>query len=1361
MTELLKDLRSRDIKVWREGGNLRFSAPAGALTPELRAQLTAHKAELLAHLSDIASAGTVIPRIDRTGGVPLSFAQERLWMLDRLEPGMAAYNVAHCWRIAGPLDPAALERSLHELARRHEILRTTFSTAANGTPLQTVHPFAARALPLISIAPGDLAAIAEAEAARPFDLVAGPLWRTTLARLGESDHALFLTWHHIICDAWSDAIFARELTALYAAIHAGQPSPLPALPLQFGDYAHWQRATSGGAALAAQLAFWRARLRGDRPPLPLPADRPRPARQSHRGAVRTRDLSSGLAAQMRDLARTENVTLFILTLAAFKALLARYCGEADICVGTPIMQRPNVETEGLIGFFLNMLALRSDLSGDPGFRELLQRVRATTLAAFQHQDVPFEKIVEDLHPSRDLSHQPLFQVAFVLQPSGETAPAFPGATVEPLTTPVTTAKFDLTLFLEETREGMRATMEYSTDQFEAETVDRMLASLELLLGGIVADPATPLSRLPILSAAEQRRILTEWSGSERAYPRDQTISDVFAKCAAATPAAIAVVEGSARLTYAELDTHANRIAHFLQARGIRAGDFVGLRAERSLAFVVKLLGIAKAGAAYLPLDDKEPAERLAAMKAACTLIIDAEPDGDLPAGPVLSAARADGPAYVLFTSGSTGVPKGVVVPHRGITRLVINNDYAPFQPDDVVAFASNVCFDAATFDIWGALLNGAKLVVVPQDVLLSASDFAAFLAERGVTTLFLTTALFNQIARQNPAALRPLKHVLFGGEACNPDCVRRVLDHGAPQRLIHVYGPTETTTFASWHLVREVPADAVTVPIGQPIANTTIHLLDSGLQALPSGVIGEIFIGGPGVAFGYLNDPELTAARFLETQFGRLYRTGDLARRRADGAIEFCGRIDSQLKLRGFRIEPGEIETALQRHASVRQATVVVREIGQDRALVAYLVPGDTSAPGDAELRGFLQHHLPAPMVPAAFVWLPALPLTPSGKLDQRALPSPSVSERDATATSVAPRNDVESSVAKIWAELLGRNSFSVHDDFFAVGGHSLLAIQLLARLREKFRVDVPVRRLFETPTIEGVARFLAAELPPPPPLRQLRSLITIQRGEPGQRPFFLVPGGWGGEVEFLVYAQIKLHVGADLPIYGLKARGFDGIEAPHRSVREMAVDYVDEIRTVQPHGPYLLGGECIGGVLAYEMARRLEELGERLGLLVMLDTWRPSQEALRQFSARERSEHWITRWNARVVQPFHEHIEKLSRLTPGEKVRYVWQRATRKRGCKIGEDAEPTALETRKQLTHYPRLLMAHPVGPYSGKLTLLIDETSHRTQGSLGWDGVPTGGLEIHLLPGDHVSYIREHAAAAAAKLRAVIDRANQVPA
>ena len=1357
MTELLTELRKRDIKVWREGGNLRFSAPKGALTPELRAELSTHKAELLAQLDRGADPIAPLSPDVRSAGVPLSFSQERLWVLSRMDPDVAAYHIPHCWRIRGPLHREALEWSLDEILRRHEILRTAFQTGKDGAPIQIVRPFRPRGLPFMSASAAELEPLAAAESARPFDLERGPLWKAILLRLGEEDHALLVIWHHLICDAWSEGIFARELETLYGAFSQGHPSPLPDLPIQYGDFADWERKQLTGERLKPHLEYWRKKLGEERPPLALPGDRPRPARQSYRGALATRTLSKDLWEKAQPLARVEGVTPFMFLLTVFEALLVRHTGETDLCIGSPIAQRSRVETEDLIGFFVNILALRTDISGDPSFREILRRVRTTTLEAFEHQDAPFEKVVEDLHPVRQTSHHPLFQVAFVLLPTASGLPALPGLEITSVPPPTETSKFDLTLFFEDTGEGLRAMMEYATDQFEAGTIERMLESLELLFDGAVAQPDIPLSRLPILSAADRERVLVEWNRTECPFPQERTVASLFEDWAEKTPNATAMIDGEESLTYAALNTRANAIACHLQSRGVKTGDLVGLPAERSIRFVAGILGILKAGGAYVPLDEKEPAVRLAAMREACAFLLENEaiPEAGGDAVPAGSAASGKTAAYVLFTSGSTGTPKGVLVPHQAINRLVIHCDFAQFTSADTVAFASNVCFDAATLEIWGALLNGGKLVVTARDVLLSPSALAAHLAEHGITAMFLTTSLFNRMAQEAPTMFRGVRHLLFGGEAADAASARRVLESGGkPERLVNGYGPTETTTFAVCHLVERVEGNSV--PIGRPIANTQIYVLDPTLQPVPPGVPGEIYIGGPGVALGYLDEPELTAERFLDTEFGRVYKTGDRARWRANGVLDYLGRADTQIKLRGFRMEPGEIEAALLKHPGIRHAAVTIRDLHGEKALTAYLVRTPGAAPAEKEIREFLQRHVPAQMIPTFYGWLDAMPLTANGKLDLKALPEPDSTPAPRTSL-IEPRNDIESGIAELWTSVLGRNGFSMQDDFFTVGGHSLLAIQLLSRLREKFGVDIPARQLFDAPTIEGLAELIERRETAPPPAGKLHSLIPILRGDKSRRPLFLVPGGWGGEIEFLAYGQLKMHLGPDLPLYGLRARGADGEDEPHRTVEEMAAAYVTEIRTLQPRGPYVIAGECIGGTLAYEMARVIESQGETVDPLILLDTEVPSKANAQWFHATERSENRRKFFESRIRRPAQEHWEKISHLSLGEKVSYITTRIFRRRAKQSQNSYAP---DERKLLSHYPELLMKHPLQPYGGRVTLLINEAHYATDNVLGWDNAPTGGLDIHVLPGDHLSYIREHAVSAAAKLRELIDRATPIP-
>ena len=1300
-----------------------------------------------------------IPRRPAGQLAPLSAGQHQMWVVDQMLPGNPAYNIPFAYRIRGELDVHALEECLNQIIQRHESWRTTFREF-EGDPVQEIHPECRIEICITDIAhlPAEeretkLGALAAEEGERPFDLRRLPLIRVSLFKLGDAGHVLLINLHHIICDHGSCAIFARELTAFYAAFRSGQPNPLPELALQYADYAQWQRGMCGDAAVDSHLAFWRARLGGDRPPLAVPADHPRPARQSHRGGMRIRDFSGALATKVRDLAREEGVTLFILTLASFKALLARYCHETDICIGSPIAQRPNVETEGLIGYFLNMLALRSDLSGDPDFRELLRRVRSTVLDAFQNQDVPFQKIVEDLHPSRNLSHHPVFQVAFVLMPTDETVPSFAGTSAVPFAVPVTTAKFDLTLFIEETPDGMRAMMEYSADQFEAATADRMLESLELLLEGIVADPSTPLSRLPILSAAQRQRILTEWSGSARPYPEHQTIAARFAEVAAETPGAIAVIEGDGRLTYAELDARADRVAHFLQSRGIRAGEFVGLRAGRSLSFVVKLLGIAKAGAAYVPLDEKEPATRLETMKAACALIIDEEPEFDAPSDPITSAAHAGGPAYMLFTSGSTGVPKGVIVPHRGITRLVVNNDYAPFQPDDVVAFASNVCFDAATFEIWGALLNGGALVVTPPDVLLSAAALAEHLARHRVTTLFLTTSLFNQIAQQSPAMFRGLRTMVFGGEAADAHSVRLVLENGRPQRLVNGYGPTEATTFAVCHVVEQIAGPRV--PIGRPIANTTAFILNAALQPVPIGVSGELHIGGPGVALGYHAAPELTAERFISTEFGRLYRTGDLARWLADGTIDCLGRADQQVKLRGFRVEPGEIEAALRGIPGIGDSAVVPRETAPGNLqLVAYFTPNGVTPPAAEEIRKQLQRVLPAWMVPGFFVRVERLPLTPNGKLDVPALPTPGADAAPGTRFA-PPENTLHAQLIEIWEELLEHRPIGIRDHFFDLGGHSLLAARMLTLIEERLGRRVAFGALFERPTIEHIAGHI---LTGQEESALVAPMVAIHADGP-ERPFFFLHGDYVGGGFFC--RTLAQQIGADRPFHAIHPHGLHG-DRPLATFEAMAESRLADVRRVQPHGPYLLGGYCNGAMVAFEMARRLTREGESVGALILLAAdgsnarFSHLQSATAFFGGGgEAKRQRFLNWRRRVVfltamrreyaaaiadwlkQPAREQVQRLA-----NKIRRVLRRLGIGAGASLAEPL-PDPPQRREVYAAYNQAFAAYVPGVFDGTVTLLWpkDEPPATPHGAAaGWDKVCRETTLI-LVPGEHHSSVSRH--------------------
>jgi amino acid adenylation domain-containing protein len=1075
-----------------------------------------------------AGEGTEVPRLTARAPAatrPLSFAEERLWFLDQLEPDSASYAVPVALRLVGALDRGAPAAAIAAVVSRHEILRTAYPVAA-GRPVAVVHDAPAADLPLTSLSASPdvdrvpaLRALVAAETSRPFDLAAGPVFRARLFELAEGDHVLLLTMHHIVSDGWSLGVLHRELGALYEAFAQGRPSPLPALALQYGDYAAWQRAWLQGEALARQLAYWTSRLEGAPAALDLPTDRPRPPVQTTRGDRRVVRLSPALLRDLKDLGRREGATLFMVLLAALDVLLHRHAGQDDIVIGTPIANRTQAESESLLGVFINTLALRTELTSELTFSELLARVKETCLGAYAHQDLPFERLVQEVAPERDLSRSPLFQVLFVLQNApSEAQTSFGGLEVRPTGTERTSAKFDLALAMAEGPQGLTASLVFNADLFDGATAARLLEHLRILLEGIVAAPGTTLGALPIMSDEERQRVVVTWNETATDYPREASIPALFAAEAARRPDAVAVVFGAEALTYGELDRRSSRLAHALVRRGVAPGDRVGLLAPRGLAMVVATLAILKAGGAYVPLDPSFPPQRLAFLiedTAARVLVTAgavprdlalgsaAHLDLDLPheqqaiavesdAAPIV-AQDGDSLAYVMFTSGSTGTPKGVCALHRGVVRLVKSTDYARFGEDEVFLQLAPIAFDAATLEIWGPLLNGGRLVVAPPSA-PSLAEIGALIHAHGITTLWLTAGLFNAMVESNLEGLRPLRQLLAGGDALSVPHVAKALAELPNVRLINGYGPTEGTTFTACHAVSF--ADTVgSIPIGRPIANTRVYVLDAAMAPVPIGVAGELYAGGDGVARGYLGRPELTAERFVADPFGpgRLYRTGDRVRFRADGALEFLGRLDQQVKLRGFRIELGEIEAVLGQHPGVRGASVIVREdLPGDKRLVAYVVAEGASA-SPADLATYLEARLPAYMVPSAFVTLAEIPLTANGKVDRRALPAPDLAAIEAEA-HIAPRGPVEEGLAAIFAEVLRREDIGARDGFFALGGHSLLAAQAIARVRAAFGVELPLRAIFEAPTVAelgarveaAIGSDLGVVVPP---------IVRVQRG--------------------------------------------------------------------------------------------------------------------------------------------------------------------------------------------------------------------------------------------------------------------------
>ena len=1708
---------------------------------------------------------------------PTSFAQRRLWFVDQLEPESAHYNVPMALALSGSLDVSALHRGLVEIVGRHEALRTTF-VLRDGEPMQIIGPHSDVELPVVdatALSDTEVQRWIEDEARRPFDLERGPLLRARLLRRGAGEHVLLLTVHHIVFDGWSVGVLFRELSECYCAFASGGVPRLPALPVQYGDYSVWQRNWLKGETLERQRAYWRTHLAGAPPTLELPTDRPRPRIRSYRGSTETLWLSPRVLRGLTALSRQEGATLFMTLLAGFQALLARYAGVDDITVGSPIANRTRIELEQLIGFFVNSLALRTDLTGDPSFRELLGRVREVTVGAFDHQDLPFEKLVEELQPERVGDRNPIFQVMFALQNAPHPPLRLPGLTLRNLRRRTGRSKFDLVLNARETEQGLRVELEYSTDLFEAGTIRRMLGHLELLFEGVLAAPGRRLSVIPLLSGEERRQVLADWNRTDRPYPGDRGVHHLFEAQAAQHPGVTAVEAAGERLTYRELNGRANQLARFLRRQGMDRDARVAVALERSPDLVVAFLGVLKAGAAYVPLDPSYPADRVGLMLEDARASVLVTRAGLLPRVPTgVTSVRLDldgdtisqesednlgvetSPeqlAYVMYTSGSTGRPKGIAIPHRAIVRLVCNADYVQLTPGDRVAQISNASFDAATFELWGALLHGARLIIIPREVVLSPRDLAVEIRDRGISAMFLTTALFNQLARDHPGVFRSVRHLLFGGEAVDPGRVRDVLGEGPPERLLHVYGPTETTTFATWHLVREVAEDAATVPIGAPIGNTRAHVLDSNLEPVPVGVAGELYLGGPGLARGYLDRPALTAERFVPDPHGsepggRLYRTGDRVRRRPDGALEFLGRFDDQIKLRGFRIEPGEVEAALAQHPAVGECAVILRDdLPVGRGLVAYLArrqvsngdgpvrasespqdhttawrqlreevcsrslanrPEPVSEPVDrtverllrrgprrvleigcgsgelllrvaphciryvgtessaivlsqlrarvgaagladrvrllqrepADLGGFeresadlvilnsvtqylptidhlvgmldsltrvlaprgaiflgdvrnlelldafhasvelprapvtlptgelhrrirrraeaenelliaprvfmaLPQHLhqirwveampkrgradgectrfrydvilhatlpaaapePAPawrdwdsagsleilgrvlredrpsilalgrvpnartaahawtalalaaagapatagelteagraaagsgvdpetlcelgeelgyrvelswarcdssgrfdvlfqrardraatwpveqpatlmpwhsyanqpwlkrateglvpalrahlrdrlpdfMIPAAFVVLDALPLSPNGKLDRRALPPPDEHASARDASFVAPRTPVENTLALLWQEVLGVEAVGLEDNFFELGGHSLLAVKLFAAVERTFDRKLPLSTLFQAPSLGRLADVIAQSSPSCPD-----STLAVLQPHGWRPPLFLVHGVYGDVLE---YRDLVNRLGPDQPVYGIEAGPDDG-EAILRTIDQLASSYVEQVRRQEPTGPYYLCGYCWAGALTFEIAHQLRRAGEEVALLALIDAPCPGKRG--PIALVERVERRSRNLSARIFR----NLRRLRELQATTVPRFLWERVVRLATELGGVPAFRWSARLQRPLLPAFRgrrqafLYAARSYRPalYPGRLTLFracASSPSTERDPLWGWDRVAAGGVELHRVVGEHHELMKEPTVGClAATLQACLER------
>jgi amino acid adenylation domain-containing protein len=1368
-----------------------------ALSPEKRALL----AKKLRQKAEEAAA---IPQLPREPGAtfPLSFGQRRIWFLDRLTPGSPTYNEAFAFRIEGELDPALFERAVNAIVARQEALRTRFVTEG-GEPVQIILPSLSITCPLIDFTahPAEERepramerAIAGARA--PFDLTTGPLLRVELYRLAPTSHLFALTIHHIATDGWTFGVFLRELSAHYSALAQGKPAKLPELQTQYADFASWQLGWMKGEIVTTQLAYWKEKLGGDLPVLQLPTDRPRPAAYTYRGAREILPLSPALAKAIRALGERNEVTLFITLLSAYQTLLYRYTGQTDIIVGSPTAGRNRVEIEDLAGVFVNNLVLRSDLSGNPTFRELLGRVREVAFAAFAHQDVPFERLLEELSPERDPSRAPFFQHFFNILTFADTRLSPPDLALRPVDLDIGTSLFDITLYAIEDRDRLSLVANYNPDLFDAATMAGMLRHLGALLESVTQNPDEHIDAIPLLREEERARALARHAAmihpplSFLPFPEEQAEQPIHRRFEAQVrlhPDRPAVSSERLSLSYAELNRLANRIARRIVELHGEAPANVALLFEHGAMMIAAMLGALKAGKGYVPLDRSYPRERLSYIltdSEALSILTNEEnldlahelSRGSVPAHRIDEDPHAlstddlelevdpGALAYILYTSGSTGTPKGVAQCHKNVVNLMrAYGNALKISPEDRCTLFSSFAFDAAVADIYGALLNGAALCP------LSVRDeglahIAEWLVEQKVTIFHSTPTFFRHFTGSLPEGLvfPGIRLVIMGGEETVKSDVLAYRAHFRNTSvLVNGLGPTESTVAMLGFFDHQTHIVGNSVPVGYAVPGVEFLLLtEEGKRA---GVAGEIAIRSPWVALGYFRKPELTRAAFLPDPDGgnrRIYRTGDMGRLLPDGQLGFTGRRDFQVKIRGYRVELGEIEATIAKHPNVQECTVVARpDNSGEKVLVAYVVLAAGRTVATDELSEFIKAKLPAYMLPSAFVVMNALPLTPTGKIARRSLPPPSLHKKAADPGFVAPRHAVEVELTRIWERVLGTAPIGVRDNFFERGGHSLLALRLFMEIEKALGQNLPLATLFQAPTIEQMGRILRRG----GDASSWSSLVPIQPEGVGD-PFFCVHA-LGGNV--LNYRLLSRHLGEQQRFYGLQSQGLDGKRAPHARVEDMAAHYIAEIRTVQPKGPYYLGGASSGGTVAWEMARQLRAEGEQVALLALIDSYYRGHERYLPDPRPGRTgfDYFLSRVDY--------HMGNMMTRDRQQQIRYlVTQAKSRFRMTArqlVGHDPRPAPTDELSPVIRRVRkdngqAMIDYFPPRYPGKVTLFYatgEPVRQFQDRRLMWSGLADEGMEVHMLTGEHETVLDEpHVLILARELRECIRRAAEHP-
>ena len=1239
IVSLMLRLQNMGCRIWAEDDKLRIRTSKNALTAELKQEIQDQKADILAFLKAAktqAVSTAEIPALSADSPKLLSFAQQRLWLLAQLQGSSATYNMPIALQLNGNLNIDALHSSLADLLNRHESLRMYFPTVA-GQPQVAIRSLDEIAVLTVQdcreLGTGNkgeldldtqcpnIQDLIDAHAQQHLDLNTGPLFKAKLLQLEvypersrrEQKSVLAINMHHIISDGWSMGVFLRELWQAYTAYSQGKTPNFAPLPIQYSDYATWQRHWLQGEVLEKQINYWKHQLGDASPLLELPTDYPRPAQQSYRGDRYIYALTPELTAAVNAFSQQQGVSLYMTLLATLSILLSRYSRQEDLCIGSPIANRTHSQTEGLIGFFVNTLVMRQQIKLELSCIEFLQQTRQTCLDAYVHQDVPFDVLVEKLRPERSMSYNPLFQVMFTLENNASPDLDLSGLDTELLGVKGAIAKFDLTLLVTESDNQLNCSWEYATDLFERGTIQRMAEQFTVLLKGIIDHPHQSINTLPLMTATELLQI-QRWNQTQTDYPQDKTFVDLFAEQVAKNPHNIAVVFESESLTYQQLNEKAEQLADYLiENYQIQTDTLIGISVERSLEMIIGVLGILKAGSAYVPIDPNYPPERIKFMledsrisvlltqsfvihklpldsleNPVKVVYLDAELD-KYPSPIVncqLSTVNYNNLAYVIYTSGSTGKPKGVMIEHRGLVNLILAVDeILQIQPQSRVLQFANFSFDASIWEIAPTLSAGACLYLTKKETLLPSQELIDFLTEHKITHLTIPPSVLSLLPQ---ATLPDLQILITAGEVCSKELVNR---WAKGRSFFNGYGPTESTVCTS---IAVCQPDGKKPLIGQPLSNLRTYILDRHHQPLPPGIPGELCIAGVGLARGYLNRPETTAEKFIEvelfSQVERIYKTGDLARWRDDGNLEYLGRMDEQVKLRGFRIELGEIESLLLQYPLVKEAVVTVNKTENNQSLIAYVTGIDDDFCSD--LKNYLKSSLPDYMIPAQIVVLDKLPLTPNGKIDRKALPVPNISVQ---AAYTPPRHKVEAQLAQIWSALLERQKIGIHDNFFDLGGHSLLAVKLLNLVQQELGQQLALRSLFQNPTIAQLAQHIGnREIQESNP-----DLVTIQPlGD--ATPLFCVSGSNGHGFYF---RDLAINLGTEHPVYGLDAPGRDGLSILPHSVADHASQLIAQLRQQQPQGPYILLGYSSGCSVAFEIASQLEQQGEKVSLLAILDS--------------------------------------------------------------------------------------------------------------------------------------------------------------